>query len=271
MATGTPLVIFGGGALGAAVARLAASRGTPVTVASRTPGDHPGWWLHHRAGSPAPLGWLPPRASVVVAISPTGREPAAETWGAPLAEWLPRLRALKPPSVVVAGPAGLGGGGIEAFDRTSRVARELGFSVVRLPALLATERGWAGSLAAELRRGVAARVSAALPDTRALAAEDAARVVLALGGEPEDVTVTGPTRLRAADVIAALGARYGVAPRARLFGTGLGAEVRARLAAQADLPDSWDEPRFGPRASLAVWVDRQPGPRRKLSPAPTRD
>ena len=32
-----PLVIFGGGALGGTVAKLAASRGTPVIVASRMP------------------------------------------------------------------------------------------------------------------------------------------------------------------------------------------------------------------------------------------
>lgn len=265
-APAAPLVVFGGGALGGAVARLGALRGLPVTVASRNPGDHPGWWLHHRVGSAAPLGWLPPRAQVVLAVGPVGNEPAAAVWGAPLAEWLPRLRALRPTAVVVAGPAGLAGGGIEAFDRTARVAHDCGFAVVRLPALLATERGWAGALAGELRRGVAARVSTALPDARALTAEDAARAVLAEVGSHADVTLTGPARVRAADVVDALAARYELRPRARLFGTGLAAEVRARLSAQSELPDAWDEARYGPRADLATWADRQPGPRRKRTP-----
>ncbi len=258
-----PLVVFGGGALGGAVARLGASRGASVTVASRHPGEHVGWWRRVQVGGDAPLGWLPPQADVVIAVSPGAKERAAETWGPGFAAWLVRLRSLRPSGVVLAGPAGLVGGGIETFDRCARALRQEGVAVVRMPALLATERGWAGELAAGLRRGQSPRVSSRLPAARVLVVEDAARAVLTeLAGEA-DVTVTGPASHTAEEVIRGLELRYGSSTRPRLFGIGVAREVRERLAAQEHLDDSWDEARYGPRTTLATWLERQPGPRRR--------
>lgn len=258
-----PLVVFGGGTLGAAVARLGASRGAAVTVASRTPREHAGWWRHHAIGGPEPLGWVPSEACVVVAIGPGDDERGALVWGPALAAWLPRLRTLRPSAIVVVGPAGLGDGGLNEFEQSARVARSLGAAVVRLPALLASGSGWAGTLAAGLRGGVRPRVSTALPAARALVVEDAARAVLAELGEERDVTVTGAERLTAAEVVAALCARYGQEVRGRLLGAGVSRDTRQRLEAQAGLEDRWDEGRYGVRTSLAAWVDRLPGPRRR--------
>ncbi|GDX78906.1 hypothetical protein LBMAG42_07170 [Deltaproteobacteria bacterium] len=258
-----PLVVFGGGTLGAAVARLAASRGAAVTVASRTAREHAGWWRHHAIGGPEPLGWVPAEAGVVVAIGPGDHERGASVWGPALAGWLPRLRTLRPAAIVLVGPAGLGGGGLNEFEQSARVARSLGAAVVRVPALLAAGSGWAGSLAAGLRSGVRPRVSTALPEARALVVEDAARAVLAeLGGEA-DVTVSGPQRLSAAAVVAALSARYGQEVRGRLLGSGLSRDTLSRLDAQASIEDLWEEARYGARTSLASWVERLPGPRRR--------
>ncbi|MSQ02047.1 MAG: hypothetical protein EXR71_09175 [Myxococcales bacterium] len=258
-----PLVVFGGGALGGAVARLAASRGASVTVASRHPGEHVGWWRRVRVGGEASLGWLPAQADVVIAVGPGAGERAAETWGPAFAAWLARLRSLRPARVVLAGPAGLVGGGIEHFDRCARAVRQQGVAVVRLPALLATERGWAGELAAALRRGQAPRLSARLPGARALVVEDAARAVLAELAGHADVMLSGPAPVTAEEVIRALEVRYGASTRPRLFGTGVAREVRERLRAQEHLDDSWDDARYGPRTTLATWVERQPGPRRR--------
>ncbi len=254
-----PLVVFGGGALGNAVARLAAARGAPVTVASRHAKEHVGWWRHTVVGSAAPLGWLPARADVVIAIAPGAREVEADTWNPALSAWITRLQALRPASVVLTGPIGSGPG----FTACAEALGSAGGAVVRFPALLAAGTGWAGNLAAELRSGKSPRVSTALPDARALAADDAARVVLAALGENVELTVTGPTRLSAAAVVEALSARYGVATRARLFGTGLPKETVVRLQRELTLPDQWDESRFGPRLSLSQWAERLPGPRRR--------
>ncbi len=261
--SGRPLVVFGGGALGGAVARLAASRGTSVTVASRQPGEHVGWWRRVCVGGDAPLGWLPTQADVVIAVGPGAGEHAAETWGPAFSAWCGRLRSLRPAGVVIAGPAGLVGGGIDAFDRAARVLRHEGVAVVRVPALLATERGWAGELAAGLRRGLCPRVSPRLPAARALVVEDAARVVLSELGAESDVIVTGPALVTAEEVIRALEVRYGSSTRPRLFGTGVPREVQARLRAQEQLEDAWDDTRYGARTTLATWVERQPGPRRR--------
>ncbi len=258
-----PLVVFGGGALGGAVARLGASRGASVTVASRTTRETVGWWRRYVIGGATPLGWVPAEAAVVVAIGPGANEVGAGSWGPSLASWLPRLRTLRPAAIVLVGPAGLGEGGLNEFEQSARVARSVGASVVRLPALLAAGSGWAGSLAAGMRGGVRPRVSTALPEARALVVEDAARAVLAeLGGE-RDVVVTGEARVSAAAVVAALTARYGQEVRGRLLGTGLSRDTVRRLSAQAGLEDHWDEARYGARTSMETWVERLPGPRRR--------
>lgn len=258
-----PLVVFGGGTLGAAVARLAASRGAAVTVASRTAREHAGWWRHHAIGGPEPLGWVPAEAGVVVAVGPRDDERGAVVWGPALAGWLPRLRTLRPSAILLVGPAGLGEGGLNEFEQSARVARSLGAAVVRVPPLLSAGSGWAGTVAAGLRAGARPRVSTAIPDARALVVEDAARAVLAeLGGEA-DVTVSGVERLGAADVVAALTARYGQEVRGRLLGSGLSRDTRDRLEAQAGIEDLWDEARYGARSSLAAWAERLPGPRRR--------
>ena len=254
-----PVVVFGGGGLGSAVARLAAARGAPVTVASRHAAEHVGWWRHTVVGGDAPLGWLPARAEVIVAIGPGPRELEAETWSPAVVKWLGRLRALRPAGVVLAGPAGAG----PAFAACAAEVLRGGGAVVRVPPLLAAGTGWAGTIAAELRSGTSPRVGTGIPDSRALAADDAARVVLAEVVGSREVVVTGPAKLPAAAVVAAISARYAVPVRTRLFGTGLPREALLRLQREVSLTDRWDEERYGPRLSLAAWVDRLPGPRRR--------
>jgi nucleoside-diphosphate-sugar epimerase len=258
-----PIVVFGGGALGSAVARLAASRGEAITVASRNPGEHPGWWRRHEVGGDQPLGWLPAHARVVVAVSPGGGDAPEWTWGERLAGWLRRLVGMRPEAILLAGPAGSGTPGLAAFEGTARSARSAGVGVLRLPALLAMDRHWAGTIAAELRMGRRARVSVALPETRALAADDAARAALHLLDHPGDELLTGAALLRPGDVLAALAARYGIEPVSSVFARRPDRATLARLTAQRELPDRWDDVRFGPRLSLSTWAERLPGPRRR--------
>lgn len=258
--------MFGGGALGAAVARLATSGGASVTVASRSAREHAGWWRGYLIGGAPRLHWVPEGADVVVAVGPGAGEVGAITWGPAFAAWLSQLADQRLNALVVAGPAGLGGGGLDAFEQSSRAARDLGAAVVRLPALLALGSGWVGTLAASLRSGHRPTVSTALPSARVLVAEDAARVVLAELGGGRDVVATGSAAVSAASFVAALSRRYGHEVRARLFGTGLSRDVRARLAAQEALDDRWQDDRYGPRLSMEGWVERLPGPRRR----PTR-
>ena len=262
-----PLVIFGGGALGGALARLAASRLTPVVVASRSPGEHPGWWRRSVVGADTPLGWLPPQADIVVAVSPAPGEAPERVWGARLPAWLDRLRGMRPASILLAGPAGHGTPGLGAFEETARHAARNGIGVLRFPALLSMDRHWAGRIALQLRAGKPARVSLALPPTRALASDDAARAVLASLGSTGDQTLTGPAILAPEAVLAALAERFGVKPRPSMFAPRLDRFTRARLAAQSDLPDAWDDPRFGPRLALQEWAERLPGPRRRRGAA----
>ncbi len=258
-----PLVVFGGGALGGAVARLAAGRGVPVVVASRRMGEHPGWWRRYDVASAEPLGWMPPQPDIVVAISPAPGERPEAVWGERLSRWLDRVRGLRPASILLAGPAGSSAAATGGFEEVARHCARAGIAVLRFPALLAMEHHWAGELASALRAGRSPRVSLALPATRALAADDAARAVLAsLGGEGDD-TLTGPERVTPEAVVAVLTERFGVAPTPSIFGRRLPALTRARLEAQAELPDRWDAERFGPRLSLREWADRLPGPRRR--------
>lgn len=262
-----PLVIFGGGALGGTVAKLAASRGTPVIVASRHMGEHPGWWRRYLVGSEEPLGWMPPQPDVVVAVSPGASERPDTAWNERLGRWLDRLRGLRPASILLAGPAGAGAPAVGAFDEVARQTNRAGISVLRFTALLAMDHHWAGGIAAELRAGRSPRVSLALPPTRALAAEDAARAVLSSIGAGGDRTLTGAERLAPEAVVAALGERFGGAARPSLFAPRLSASERVRLEAWSELPDSWDDDAFGPRLTLREWADRLPGPRRRRSPS----
>lgn len=76
---GVELVVFGGGVLGGAVARVAMAGGAAVTVASRTRREHAGWWrpftLTEKVVFPS---WIPRGAQVVVALGPRpGEGPAA--------------------------------------------------------------------------------------------------------------------------------------------------------------------------------------------------
>ncbi len=261
-----PFIVFGGGALGAAVARLATSGGASVTVASPSAREHAGWWRGYRIGGTSRLDWVPEGADVVIAVGPGAGEVGSTTWGPAFAGWLSELAGQRPRAVLLAGPAGVGGGGLDAFEQSSRTALGLGAAVVRFPALLALGSGWVGSLAASLRSGQRPRVSTALPSARALVADDAARVVLAELGGGRDVVATGSSAVSAASLVAALSRRYGHQVRGRLFGTGLSRDVIARLAAQEALDDRWDEDRYGTRLSMDTWVERLPGPRRR----PTR-
>ncbi len=264
-----PLVVFGGGALGGAVARLAAGRGVPVIVASRRMGDHPGWWRPTDVGSTEPVQWLPSKADVVVAISPGPREAPERAWGARLSEWLDRLQGLRPASVLLAGPAGEGDGGLDTFCETAWRAGQAGIAVLRFPALLAMDHHWAGGIAATLRSGRAARVSSSLPTARALAADDAARAVLACLGSNDDLLLTGPDRVEPEAVLEALAERFGIEPKTSIFAARLDRNTRARLDAQARFADRWDDARFGARLSVQEWAARLPGPRRRRGTFPT--
>lgn len=234
-----------------------------MVVASRRMGEHPGWWRRYLVCSEEPLGWMPPQPDIVVAISPGPGERAERVWGEPLIRWLDRVRGLRPASILVAGPAGSGAAAVGGFDEVARSAVRSGLAVRRFSALLAMEHHWPGELATALRAGRPPRVSLAVPATRALAADDAARAVLASLGSTDDDTLTGRELLAPESLIAALTERFGVAPTPSFFGGRLPALTRARLEAQAVLPDRWDDERFGPRLSLREWTDRLPGPRRR--------
>lgn len=253
-----PVVLFGGGTLGAAVARLASSAGRPVVVASRTPRGHPGWWRRWRAGEAEHLAWLPPRATVIVALGPGPRESAEPAWGRGLAALLGRLLTYRPARVLVCGPARGDEPSIATFEGTVRAQP---VDALRLPPLFGVGDGPVASAAAALRAQKPISVGE-LPAVRWLCADDAARVALTLEAGVGEVEVSGPQPLRPAEVAALLVARFGGRCRAPLWGTGIAAAPAARLVAWSSLPDQWSE-RWGERTALDAWVERLPGPRRR--------
>lgn len=252
-------VVFGGGALGSAVARLAHASGEAVVVASRNPGSHPGWWRRCGLDADSRVAWLPRGVHVVVAVGPAPHE--AWTSISPVAKIFYRLTHYSPQSLVVAVPAGRLGEVAEVVALAA-AARDAGASVVRVGPLFGVGDGYLSRQVMVLRGGGTVLCPKVGP-TRILCADDAARVVLRARGAANDLTISGFERVSADDATNVLVGRFGGQVRTPMLGDGLHRNARARLSAWSDLPDSWDEDSFGPRLSLADWVARLPGPRRR--------
>lgn len=260
------VVVLGGGLLGAAVARKATASGSTVTVASRTPRQHPGLWrrLVLDDVQPADLAGLFPAGP--------GRAPAPVhlVWAVSFPDDDARLPGTVLPRVVehalragvarvtVCGPAGRGLVGLEAFDRAARELVRPGVTVARLPALFGTDDRLVWPLVQAIDDRDVARIPRNLPASWPLWIEDAARAALALGDG--DHTLRGPQRMEfheiAGTVVAAVGGRWGW----RLFGGRRGA---ARMEAQVRIPDHWDDRLLAPRSLLSAWLGRLPRARRR--------
>lgn len=257
-------VIFGGGALGSAVARLANSRGEGVVVASRNAGSHPGWWRRCELGQDNRLAWIPRGSHLVIAVGPAWNESSDVCLAA--ARLLPRLKRESPASIVVALPAG-GVGETVAAGALATAGRDVGASLVGVGPLYGIGDAYLSRQVMALRGGGNVKVPKTVA-TRVLCADDAARAVVSARSTREELVVTGGERITAANATSALVARFGGTARPPLFGDGLPRPIRERLAGWADLPDQWDESRFGPRVSLAEWISRLPGPRRRVAGPP---
>lgn len=257
-------VIFGGGALGSAVARLAHSRGEGVVVASRNAGSHPGWWRRCELGHDSRVAWVPRGSHLVMAVGPASNEPPDVYLAA--ARLLSRLMREAPASIVVALPAGAVGETAPA-GALATAARGVGASVVSLGPLYGVGDAYLSRQVMVLRGGGSVKV----PKTgviRLLCADDAARAVVSARANREELVVTGGDQITAANATALLIQRFGGTARTAILGDGLHRSIRERLAGWADLPDRWDETRFGPRVSLAQWISRLPGPRRRVGDPP---
>lgn len=251
---GVELVVVGGGLLGGTVARVAAAAGARVTVASPSQRPHAGVWRRYRAGVGAFPTWIPRDARIVVAIAPpAGQDPSA-TWNAATQRFVASL-ARGGRRVVLCGPTA----GAPAFDSLATSVGEA--QVVRLSALLGVEDRPCWPIVRALREGRVARIPRADIDTWALYAEDAARVILRFEEGP--VTLRGPERLSFEAMATTIAERYGGSWSRGWGRAGWEAADLALLAAQRELPDSWDEARSGPRTTLRAWADRLPGPRRR--------
>ncbi len=252
-----PLVVFGGGLLALAVARAAAARGQAVTVASPSPRVVSGWWRQFPAAGDT-LAWVPGGADVVVAVGPSRAVPLDRAWGEGLTALLSRLdRAGR---VTLAGPLPGREPSIEVFDRA--LAR-WGGPCLRVAPVLGQGDTSVGQWVTTLRSGGVVRVGEA-PAVRWLAADDAARVVL---GDlpPGEHLATGCELWTPGEVAERLSSRFGGRRARPLLGVGLPRDAKARLVAWAGHPDQWDEARWGPRTSLASWIERLPGPRRRAA------
>jgi hypothetical protein len=250
-------VVFGGGTLGSCVARQAAEAGQAVVVASRHQRAHPGWWRRYVVGSDVPLGWVPHAADVVVAIGPSGRE-GDEILGVPLQGLVERLRALKPRSLVVAGPAGS-----VPFADTVRAVSVAGAAAVCLSPLWGLGDGLIGRWICSLKEGHSLSIGRSLPRRRWLAATDAARAILLLRDAPGVHRWEGPEELDLAEAAALVARRWSGTVRTRFWGDGLTRAERARLADPGAIGCGWDDGTLGVRVTFAEWLERQPGPRRR--------
>ena len=246
------------------MARLAHSRGESVVVASRQEGAHPGWWRRCEVGGEGRFSWMPSGVHLVFAIGPAAGE--AFIVGAAASKLLTRIARNSPASLVVALPAGAVGQS-ESVQTLARAAAEIGASTVAFGPLFGVGDKFLSRHMMELRSGGNVRLPKVSP-VRMLCADDAARVVVSARSTPEHITATGQAEIGPESAIDALISRFGGTRSSPLFGTGLPRPLRDRLLAWSDLADEWDETRFGPRLSYADWVDRLPGPRRRVGDAP---
>ncbi len=246
-------VIFGGGVLGGAIARVAADGGARVRVYSRTSRTHAGLWCRYDAGGVLPgVGG----AAVFVALAPGPADVSAALWGTVVPElvraaWLGGARA-----VTACVPAA--GGSVEP-PTLQRMGRT---TVLGYGPLVSGEDGCVGPWVRALREERVARVPRGLPELWPLAVEDGARAAWRLSGSGEIRTLRGVERLTVPEFAALLVARFGGRWTERWVG-GIDGEHRRLLALQRHLDDQWDDVRMGPRTPIARWVDRLAGPRRR--------
>ncbi len=253
------LVVFGGGHLGAAVARHAASAGQRVLVCSPTARSHAGLWRAWSAD--AGLGLPLDGAQVLFALSPRRARDAEELWGATLPRLALKAWSQGAAAVTVCGPAGVGEPGIDAFGRgVEQLLRAPRTTVVRFGPLVGVDDDCVWPLVTELRERGLVRLPRGLPASAPLLLDDAARAALRLADAGGDHTLRGPEVLRTEDLGEIVTGRFGGRWGWRWWGGGR--EV-ARLRAWERLPDRWDDERLGPRQTLSAWIGRLPGLRRK--------
>jgi hypothetical protein len=251
------IVILGGGLLGGAVARVAAAGGNAVTVASRTPRDHPGLWRRLEAREHDALAWVPPASRVVVALGPTAGDGAG--WEEALLRVLGTLeRADHRGPIVLCGPAGPPDGpGRGPFAEAARRAP----AVVRLPPLFGSGDRLAWPLVAQARAQRRVSLYRRFPPCRPLLVDDAARAILAT--TRGSLELDGPETVDAAALSAAITARFGVPVGRRWTAGPWRADELLRAPGQRPEVDGWEDARFGPRTTLSSWISGLPGPRRR--------
>lgn len=248
------LVVFGGGHLGAAVARHAAT--DRVLVASRTPRPHAGLWRAWDAesGPRLPLDG----ARVVFAL---GGPDGATLWPSTLPRLVLAAWRDGAASVTVCGPAGRGEPGLDAFERgLEGLGGAPRTTVVRFGALVGIDDGCLWPLVTAVRERGVAKLPRGLAPFAPLLLDDAARAVHRLADAGGTHTLLGPDRLSVEDLGARVVDRFGGRWTHALWGS---PPYAARLRAWEALPDAWDDARLGPRTAIATWITRLPGLRRK--------
>jgi uncharacterized protein YbjT (DUF2867 family) len=253
------LVVFGGGRLGAAVARQASLAGSRVIVASRTPRPHTGLWRRWEAGDPLRMPIA--GARVCIALGPVGGADPGELWETQvprlaLAAW--RAGAA---SVTVCGPAEGDDPGIVRFTRgLGQLSVAPQTTVLRYGPLFGVDDGCVWPLVSALRQKGVARLPRGIPPSWPLWVEDAARAVLRTWDSGAVRVLRGPERIGMEEVGAAITTRFGGRWVWRWWP---GDRHLSRVRAWGELPEDWDEPRLGPRQPLATWAEKLPGLRRR--------
>jgi nucleoside-diphosphate-sugar epimerase len=248
------VLIVGGGLLGGAIARIASAEGARVIVTSRTPKPHAGLW---RLLEPdKPLGAK--GAAVFITLGPRPRE-GVDVWSVALPKLVTAAWREGATRVVVCGPAGTGEAGVDAFSKgLGQLPGGTRTAVARFGPLYGADDACVWPMLRALRESGVARFPRGLPALRLLHVDDAARA--AWRAEKGDRVLFGPERLTSAQVGDAMVRRFGGRWAWRLWG---GAWARSRLAAQADMPDGWDDASHGSRRTFEQWVGALPGLRRK--------
>jgi hypothetical protein len=243
-----PLFVFGGGRLGAALARV--SR-TPTRVFSPTPRPHAGLWLRWTATDRLPEV---DGAHVCLALAPRGAADAGPLYREVVPDLVRDAWRLGAARVTVCGPAGRGDPVADAFAPQRIDARS---AILRLGALFGVDDRCLWPLVVALREKGTARLPRGVPATRWLWLEDAARAALRVG--PGVHTLLGHEAMDLDAIGDRLVARFGGACSRTLFGDAACAPALRSLAGE---PDDWESLELGERLSVGVWVAKLPGLRR---------
>ncbi len=226
----TPVVVIGGGRLGAAVARRAASEGRGVVVASRNPRPHAGLWRRWDAEHPDSLPVV--GARVVLTVPPcANRETLVRTF------WTDGAA-----DVVVCTAAGV------QVERTPHSAA----STLTFGALVGQDDGCLWPMITAVRAAAVVKLPRGYPRFAPLLLEDAARAAL-LVGQGVTRTLPGPDTMTLEALAQAVIDRFG----GRYAWRWWSGDVRY-AAAWEGLGDEW-EPAWGPRTTIPTWIDRLPG------------